>query len=196
MPLMSRLVPGGFPHIAPYLDAAEPEDRFNGSSVAGTALCFLVCMVMVSFPSWLSAGGESLAGQGNVASASLAHGDEGADCDAPLGAVLTVVGWVCLLAFLRGVSCCVRPPSACPASAPGAADSLIGAVQPAALWQLHRRMRLVDKQVPEGVGALRSRLTAAAKSGRSDNPGEAGAFTGDQPRRQKPCGVAWATALR
>ncbi|MCY4502945.1 MAG: hypothetical protein OXE57_15450, partial [Alphaproteobacteria bacterium] len=49
------------------------EDRFNGPSGAGTALCFLVCLVMVSFPSWLSAGGESLFGQGTAASASLGH---------------------------------------------------------------------------------------------------------------------------
>ena len=41
------------------------EDRFNGPSGAGTALCFLVCVVMASFPSWLAAGGESLFGQGN-----------------------------------------------------------------------------------------------------------------------------------
>ena len=79
------------------------EDRFHGPSAAGTALCFLVCLVMVSVPSWLSAGGESLFGEGTAASASLGHGDRGADYDALLGAVLTIVGWVGLLAFLRGV---------------------------------------------------------------------------------------------
>ena len=79
------------------------EDRFHGPSAAGTALCFLVCLVMVSVPSWLSAGGESLFGQNTAASASLGHGDRGADYDALLGAVLTIVGWVGLLAFLRGV---------------------------------------------------------------------------------------------
>ena len=78
------------------------EDRFNGPSAAGTALCFLVCLVMVSVPSWLSAGGESLFGEGTAASASLGHGGRGADYDALLGAVLTIVGWVGLLAFLRG----------------------------------------------------------------------------------------------
>ena len=45
------------------------EDRFHGPSAAGTALCFLVCLVMVSAPSWLSAGGESLFGTGTAASA-------------------------------------------------------------------------------------------------------------------------------
>ena len=79
------------------------EDRFHGPSAAGTALCFLVCLVMASFPSWLSAGGESLFGEGTAASASLGHGGRGADYDALLGAVLTIVGWVGLLAFLRGV---------------------------------------------------------------------------------------------
>ena len=79
------------------------EDRFHGPSAAGTALCFLVCLVMVSFPSWLSAGGESLFGESTAASASLGHDGRDADYDALLGAVLTIVGWVGLLAFLRGV---------------------------------------------------------------------------------------------
>ena len=80
------------------------EDRFHGPSAAGTALCFLICLVMVSFPSWLSAGGESLFGTDTAASASLGHHSRrGADYDALLGAVLTIVGWVGLLAFLRGV---------------------------------------------------------------------------------------------
>ena len=80
------------------------EDRFHGPSAAGTALCFLTCLVMVSFPSWLSAGGESLFGTDTAASASLGHHSRrGADYDALLGAVLTIVGWVGLLAFLRGV---------------------------------------------------------------------------------------------
>ena len=85
------------------------EDRFNGPSAAGTALCFLVCLVVASFPSWLAAGGESLFGQGTAASAGLGHGSpRGADYDALLGAVLTVVGWVGVLAFLRGVFVAAR----------------------------------------------------------------------------------------
>ena len=80
------------------------EDRFHGPSTAGTALCFLICLVMVSVPSWLTAGGESLFGAGGTAaSASLGHGGGAADYDALLGAVLTIVGWIGLLAFLRGV---------------------------------------------------------------------------------------------
>ena len=57
----------------------------------------------MSVPSWLSAGGESLFGGRTAASASLGHGGGAADYDALLGAVLTIVGWVGLLAFLRGV---------------------------------------------------------------------------------------------
>ena len=80
------------------------EDRFHGPTGAGTALCFLICLVMVSVPSWLSAGGESLFGTDTAASASLGHHSRsGADYDALLGAVLTIVGWVGLLAFLHGV---------------------------------------------------------------------------------------------
>ena len=119
------------------------EDRFNGPSAAGTALCFLVCLVMVSFPSWLSAGGESLFGQGTAASASLGHqSPRGADYDALIGAVLTVVGWVGVLAFLRGVFVLRAAADGVPGSSAGRAamhmlggvcawhiESLIGAVQ-------------------------------------------------------------------
>ena len=119
------------------------EDRFHGPSAAGTALCFLVCLVMVSFPSWLSAGGESLFGTGTAASASLGHHSRrGADYDALLGAVLTIVGWVGLLAFLRGVFVLRAAADGVPGAGAGRAamhmlggvcawhaESLIGAVQ-------------------------------------------------------------------
>ena len=118
------------------------EDRFHGPSAAGTALCFLVCLVMVSFPSWIAAGTESLFGTGTAASASLSHGSAGADYDALLGAVLTVVGWVGLLAFLRGVFVLRAAADGQPGASAGRAamhmlggicawhaESLIGAVQ-------------------------------------------------------------------
>ena len=118
------------------------EDRFHGPSAAGTALCFAVCLVMVSFPSWLSAGTESLFGTGTAASASLGHGSASADYDALLGAVLTVVGWVGLLAFLRGVFVLRAAADGQPGASAGRAamhmlggvcawhaESLIGAVQ-------------------------------------------------------------------
>ncbi|MDE0407023.1 MAG: hypothetical protein OXN81_04110 [Alphaproteobacteria bacterium] len=118
------------------------EDRFHGPSAAGTALCFAVCLVMVSFPSWIAAGSESLFGAGTAASASLGHGSAGADYDALLGAVLTVVGWVGLLAFLRGVFVLRAAADGQPGASAGRAamhmlggvcawhaESLIGAVQ-------------------------------------------------------------------
>ena len=119
------------------------EDRFNGPSGAGTALCFLVCVVMASFPSWLAAGGESLFGQETAASASLGHhSGRGADYDALIGAVLSVVGWVGLLAFLRGVFVLRAAADGVPGASAGRAamhmlggvcawhiESLIGAVQ-------------------------------------------------------------------
>ena len=119
------------------------EDRFHGPSAAGTALCFMVCLVMVSFPSWISAGTESLFGAGGTAaSASLGHGSAAADYDALLGAVLTIVGWVGLLAFLRGVFVLRAAADGQPGASAGRAamhmlggvcawhaESLIGAVQ-------------------------------------------------------------------
>ena len=119
------------------------EDRFHGPSAAGTALCFLVCVVMASFPSWLSAGGESLFGGSTAAAASLGHDSpRGADYEAILGAVLTIVGWVGLLAFLRGVFVLRAAADGVPGAGAGSAamhmlggvcawhaESLIGAVQ-------------------------------------------------------------------
>ena len=98
---------------------------------------------MVSVPSWLTAGGESLFGAGGTAaSASLGHGGRGADYDALLGAVLTIVGWVGLLAFLRGVFVLRAAADGMPGASAGRAfmhmlggvcawhaESLIGAVQ-------------------------------------------------------------------
>lgn len=80
------------------------EDKFHAPSAAGTALSFLVCAVMVAFPSWLAGAGESLFGTGRTAAhASLGYGGRGVDYDALLGAVFAIVAWVGLFAFLRGV---------------------------------------------------------------------------------------------
>ena len=79
------------------------EDRFHAPSAAGTALSFLVCAVMVAFPSWLAGAGESLFGTGRTAAgASLGYRGRGTDYDALLGAVLAIVAWAGLFAFLRG----------------------------------------------------------------------------------------------
>ena len=82
------------------------EDKFRAPSATGTVLCFLVCVVMFSFPSWLSGAGESLFGSGRTAAgASLGYGGAGggAGYDALLGAVFAIVNWVGLFAALRGV---------------------------------------------------------------------------------------------
>ena len=79
------------------------EDKFHAPSGGGTALSFLICIVMASLPSWLSAAGESLFGSGaRPAAASLGYGARGADYDALLAAVFTLVSLVGLFAFIRG----------------------------------------------------------------------------------------------
>ena len=79
------------------------EDKFHAPSGGGTALSFLICIVMAALPSWLSAAGESLFGSGaRPAAASLGYGARGADYDALLAAVFTVVSLVGLFAFIRG----------------------------------------------------------------------------------------------
>ena len=95
------------------------EDKFHGPSAAGTALCFLVCLVMVSFPSWLSAGGESLFGAGETAaSASLGHGGRGRRLRRPAGsgAHHRRLGRAAGLPARR-LRAARPPPTACPAPA-------------------------------------------------------------------------------
>ena len=54
------------------------EDKFHAPSGGGTALSFLICILMAALPSWLSASGESLFGAGTPSSAaSLGYGARG-----------------------------------------------------------------------------------------------------------------------
>ena len=79
------------------------EDKFHAPSGSGTALSFLICIVMAALPSWLSAAGESLFGSGaRPAAASLGYGARGAGYDALLAAVFTLISLVGLFAFIRG----------------------------------------------------------------------------------------------
>ena len=79
------------------------EDKFHAPSGTGTALCFLICIVMAALPSWLGAASESLFGTSAPAgTASLGYGPKGADYDALLGAVFALVALVGLFAFMRG----------------------------------------------------------------------------------------------
>lgn len=80
------------------------EDKFHAPSGTGTALSFLLCAVLVSFPSWLAGAGESLFGAGRTAAgASLGYGARGAHYDALLGAVFVIVNYCGLFAFLKGL---------------------------------------------------------------------------------------------
>ena len=90
----------------------------------------------------LRPGARACSARNTAASASLGHGSAAADYDALLGAVLTVVGWVGLLAFLRGVFVLRAAADGQPGASAGRAamhmlggvcawhaESLIGAVQ-------------------------------------------------------------------
>ena len=80
------------------------EDKFHAPSGGGTALSFIICIVMAALPSFLGAASESLFGTQDPrpGSASLGYGGRGADYDALLAAVFTLVALVGLFAFIRG----------------------------------------------------------------------------------------------
>ena len=69
------------------------EDKFHAPSAGGTAASFLICIVLAALPSWLAAASESLFGTAvPPGTASLGYGGRGADYDALLAAVFTLVG--------------------------------------------------------------------------------------------------------
>ena len=79
------------------------EDKFHAPSAGGTALSFLICIVLAALPSWLDAASESLFGTATPpGAASLAYGSRGADYDGLLAAVFALVALVGLFAFIRG----------------------------------------------------------------------------------------------
>ena len=79
------------------------EDKFHAPSGTGTALSFLICIVLAALPSWIGAASESLFGTATpVGTVSLAYGERGADYDALLAAVFAIVALVGLFAFIRG----------------------------------------------------------------------------------------------
>ena len=94
------------------------EDKFHAPSAGGTALSFLLCIVLAALPAWLDAAGESLFGTANPpGTASLGYRGRGADYDALLAAVFALVALVGLFAFIRAPSCCAPPPTPGPARA-------------------------------------------------------------------------------
>lgn len=104
---------------------------FQGPSAMGTALCFVVCAVLVTLPSWLVAGELSLFGErttGVGATLGYGGGTEGADAvNEVLKAVFIVVGLVGLIAFVRGLFLLRAAADGRPgASAGGAAVMMFG----------------------------------------------------------------------
>ena len=81
----------------------QSENRLRTESGVGTVLCFAGGVVMISFPSWLQAGGESLFGTGAVTALSYsAAGEDAERYNALLGAVLAIVQFVGVASFLKG----------------------------------------------------------------------------------------------
>ncbi len=79
---------------------------FQGPAAMGTALCFLVCVVLVTLPSWIVGGEMSLFGErtGGVAATLGYGGGDAADAmNQVLQAVFVIVGLIGLIAFIRGL---------------------------------------------------------------------------------------------
>ena len=122
------------------------EDKFHAPSGTGTALSFLICIVMAALPSWIEAASESLFGTAAPpGTASLGYGGRGADYDALLAAVFALVALVGLFAFIRGAFVMRAAADGRPeASAPRAFGHMAGGI---AAWHL-----------PAVIGALQTSL--------------------------------------
>lgn len=81
------------------------EDKFHAPGGVGTTLCFLLCAVMVTLPSWFNAATETMFGTVSPeGAASLGYGGaRAADYDAMLRAAFALVALVGILAFVKGV---------------------------------------------------------------------------------------------
>lgn len=82
-------------------------ERVQGVSGMGTALCFVVSVVLVTLPSWIVAGEMTMFGErtgGVEATLGYSGGGEGVDAmNRLLKAVFIIVGLVGLIAFVRGL---------------------------------------------------------------------------------------------
>lgn len=104
---------------------------FQAPAAMGTVLCFVVCMVLVTLPSWIVGGEMSLFGErtgGVGATLGYGGGSEAADAmNQVLKAVFIVVGLVGLIAFIRGLFVLRAAADGRPgASAGGAAVMMFG----------------------------------------------------------------------
>ena len=79
------------------------EDGGGGPSVWGTAVSFLIAVVLLWLPEVMSGGIETFFAQETVVRANLGYGARGENYDRLLGAVFAIVNIVGLLAFVRGI---------------------------------------------------------------------------------------------
>lgn len=127
------------------------EDRFHAPSLSGTVTSFAIAVVLAALPRVLEAGGQTFFQGDAPVGVSLGYGARAADFDRMLGALLTVVELVGLLAFVKGIYV-LRAASdgRGGASVPGAAMHMIGGLM---LW--HIAWVLLAVQTTLGIGVLR-----------------------------------------
>ena len=114
-------------------------------SGAGTAVCFLTCVVLATLPSWLSAARESLFG---LTGRALGYGET--QYGQLLDAVFVIIGLVGLYAFVRGLFVLRAAADGEPGPTTGAAFAhMIGGL---AAWHITDVIAAVQKSL--GITAL------------------------------------------
>ena len=127
------------------------EDKYHAPSVSGTLVSFLIAVVLVALPRVLEAGGATFFQGDAPVTVSLGYGARAADFDRMLGAVFTIVEFVGLLAFLKGIYV-LRAASdgTGGATVPSAAMHMLGGLM---LW--HIGWVLLAVQTTLGISVLR-----------------------------------------
>lgn len=127
------------------------EDKFHAPPLSGTVTSFAIAVVLIALPRVMEAGGQTFFRGDTPVSVSLGYGARAADFDRMLGALLTVVELVGLLAFVKGIYV-LRAASdgRGGASVPAAAMHMIGGLM---LW--HIAWVLLAVQTTLGIGVLR-----------------------------------------
>ena len=127
------------------------EDKFHAPSISGTVVSFLISFVLIALPRVVEAGGQTFFQGDSPVSVSLGYGARAADYDRMLGAVLTIVELVGLLAVIKGIYV-LRAASdgAGGATAVGAAMHMVGGLM---LW--HIAWLLLAVQTTLGIAVLR-----------------------------------------
>ena len=127
------------------------EDKFHAPSVSGTVVSFLIAFVLIALPRVIEAGGQTFFAGDSPVRVSLGYGGRAADYDRMLGAVLTIVELIGLLAMIKGIFV-LRAASdgSGGATVPGAAMHMLGGLM---LW--HIGWVLLAVQTTLGIGVLR-----------------------------------------